>query len=70
MKLPSHLIKNASSAAHTSLNQTSASQVVDLNEFANDEEISFQNTSGLTLFSFRPGKKWAQDFDTSSEIPL
>lgn len=39
--------KNASSEAHASLNQTSASQVVDLNEIANDEEISFQNTSGL-----------------------
>ena len=32
MKLPSHLTKNASSEAHASLNQTSASQVVDLNE--------------------------------------
>ena len=39
--------KNASSEAHASLNQASASQVVDLNEIANDEEISFQNTSGL-----------------------
>ena len=61
--------KNASSEAHTSLNQTSASQVVDLNEIANDEEISFQNTSGLA-YSVSDLEKWAQDFDTSSGNPI
>ena len=61
--------KNASSEAHASLNQTSASQVVDLNEFANDEEISFQNTSGLA-YSVSDLEKWAQDFDTSSGNPI
>ena len=61
--------KNASSEAHASLNQTSASQVVDLNEIANDEEISFQNTSGLA-YSVSDLEKWAQDFDTSSGNPI
>ena len=56
--------KNASSAAHASLIQTSASQVVDLNEIANDEEISFQNTSGLAYSVSDLPEKWAQDFDT------
>ena len=69
MKLPSHLTKNASSEAHASLIQTSASQVVDLNEIANDEEISFQNTSGLA-YSVSDLEKWAQDFDTSSGNPI
>ena len=61
--------KNASSEAHASLIQTSASQVVDLNEIANDEEISFQNTSGLA-YSVSDLEKWAQDFDTSSGNPI
>ncbi len=59
MKFPSHLTKMPQSEAHASLNQASASQVVDLNEIANDEEISFQNTSGLAYSVSGPGKMGA-----------
>ena len=60
--------KNASSEAHASLNQTSASQVVDLNEIANDEEIS--KTPPVWPIQFQTWKNGRRILIPPVEIPL
>lgn len=52
-----------------SLKEDIPGTVIDLNEIATDEKISFHNTSGLA-YSLSDLEKWAKDFDTSSGNPI